>query len=286
MSHKTFWFVCVPTFHDNAIGFCYSCIGACDSIDKACTKAWVTCVATCDATKFRGGDLGKMEQKCSRSRDNWLWSVTLTWNSGHHIYMSTRMNCKTHGFLANPENRTVETSSKTHGLLRALSPCLYRVYYMCIFHVASRGSKSNTTYDIQVSDRFTWWSNRKGVQYPNDQYPNSKLIPGQGFFPFDFDSKAMGVIMSFCGGKIYKRHCLWQCQGGVYLCFLFCVICVFCLCWPVYFDFDWRLWWLVFFFGDFAWIDFDYVLLMAEILQQLVSSLSSCLRAFYIIDSP
>jgi len=30
---------------------------------KACTKAGVTCVATCDATKFRGGDLGKMEQK-------------------------------------------------------------------------------------------------------------------------------------------------------------------------------------------------------------------------------
>jgi len=34
---------------------------------KACTKAWVTCVATCDATKFRGGDLGKMKQKCSKS---------------------------------------------------------------------------------------------------------------------------------------------------------------------------------------------------------------------------
>ena len=92
---------------------------------KACTKAWVTCVATCDATKFRGGDLGKMEQKCSKSRDNWLWSVTLTGNSGHHIYMSTRRNCKTHGFLANPSNRTVETSSKTHGLLRAPSPCLW-----------------------------------------------------------------------------------------------------------------------------------------------------------------
>ena len=27
------------------------------------------------------------------------------------------------GFLANPANRTVETSSKTHGLLRAPSPC-------------------------------------------------------------------------------------------------------------------------------------------------------------------
>ena len=89
---------------------------------KACTKAWVTCVATCDATKFRGGDLGKMEQKCSKSRDNWLWSVTLTRNSGHHIYISTRMNCKTHGFLANPANRTVETSSKTQGLLQAPSP--------------------------------------------------------------------------------------------------------------------------------------------------------------------
>ena len=89
---------------------------------KACTKAWVTCVATCDATKFRAGDLGKMEQKCSKSRDNWLWSVTLTGNSGHHIYISKRMNCKTHGFLANPANRTVETSSKTHGLLRAPSP--------------------------------------------------------------------------------------------------------------------------------------------------------------------
>ena len=86
-------------------------------------------MATCDATKFRGGDLGKMEQKCSRSRDNWLWSVTLTWNSGHHIYMSTRMNCKTHGFLANPENRTVETSSKTHGLLRALSPCFCPMFF-------------------------------------------------------------------------------------------------------------------------------------------------------------
>ena len=90
---------------------------------KPCTKAWVTCVATCDATKFRGGDLGRMEQKCSKSRDNWLWSVTLTGNSGHHIYISTRMNCKTRGFLANPANRTVETSSKTHGLLRAPSPC-------------------------------------------------------------------------------------------------------------------------------------------------------------------
>ena len=50
--------------------------------------------------KFRGGDLGKMEQKCSKSRDNWLWSVTLTGNSGHHIYISTRMNCKTHGFFS------------------------------------------------------------------------------------------------------------------------------------------------------------------------------------------
>ena len=90
---------------------------------KACTKAWVTCVATCDATKFRGGNLRKMEQKCSESRDNWLWSVTLIGNSGHHIYISTRMNCKTHGFLANPANKTVETSSQTHGLLRAPSPC-------------------------------------------------------------------------------------------------------------------------------------------------------------------
>ena len=95
---------------------------------KACTKAWVTCVATCDATKFRGGDLGKMEQKCSKSRDNWLWSATLTGNSDHHIYISTRMNCKTHGFLANPANRTVETSSKTHGLLRAPSPCLTHLF--------------------------------------------------------------------------------------------------------------------------------------------------------------
>ena len=94
---------------------------------KACTKAWVTCVATCDATKFRGGDLGKMEQKCSKSKDNWLWSVTLTGNPGHHIYISTSMNCKTHGFLANPANRTVETSSKTHGLLRAPSPCFWGV---------------------------------------------------------------------------------------------------------------------------------------------------------------
>ena len=89
---------------------------------KACTKAWVTCVATCDPTKFRGGNLRKMEQKCSESRDNWLWSVTLIGNSGHHIYISTRMNCKTHGFLANPANKTVETSSQTHGLLRAPSP--------------------------------------------------------------------------------------------------------------------------------------------------------------------
>ena len=29
-----------------------------------------------------------------KSRDNWLWSVTLTENSDHHIYISTRMNCK------------------------------------------------------------------------------------------------------------------------------------------------------------------------------------------------
>ena len=80
---------------------------------KACTKAWVTCVATCDATKFRGGDLGKMKQKCSKSRDNWLWSVTLTGNSDHHIYISTRMNCKIAKrmvFFANPANRTVETT--------------------------------------------------------------------------------------------------------------------------------------------------------------------------------
>ena len=88
--------------------------------------AWVTCVATCDATKFAEAILEKWSKKCSKSRDNWLWSVTLTGNSGHHIYISTRMNCKTHGFLANPANRTVETSSKTHGLLRAPSPCFRR----------------------------------------------------------------------------------------------------------------------------------------------------------------
>ena len=99
---------------------------------KACTKAWVTCVATCDATKFRGGNLRKMEQKCSESRDNWLWSVTLIGNSGHHIYISTRMNCKTHGFLANPANKTVETSSQTHGLLRAPSPCFYCLYCLVL----------------------------------------------------------------------------------------------------------------------------------------------------------
>ena len=98
---------------------------------KACTKAWVTCVATCDATKFRGGNLRKMEQKCSESRDNWLWSVSLIGNSGHHIYISTRMNCKTHGFLANPANKTVETSSQTHGLLRVPSPC----FSLCVYGV-------------------------------------------------------------------------------------------------------------------------------------------------------
>ena len=34
------------------------------------------------------------------------------------------------GFLANPANRTVETSSKTHGLLRAPSPCFYILYIL------------------------------------------------------------------------------------------------------------------------------------------------------------
>ena len=101
---------------------------------KACTKAWVTCVATCDATKFRGGNLRKMEQKCCESRDNWLWSVTLIGNSGHHIYISTRMNCKTHGFLANPANKTVETSSQTHGLLRAPSPCFTAIVHSPAVH--------------------------------------------------------------------------------------------------------------------------------------------------------
>ena len=32
---RHFDFVYVPTFHDNAIGFCYPCIGACDSIKKS-----------------------------------------------------------------------------------------------------------------------------------------------------------------------------------------------------------------------------------------------------------
>ena len=97
---------------------------------KACTKAWVTCVATCDATKFRGGDLGKMKQKCSKSRDNWLWSVTLTGNSDHHLHFHKNelQNCKTHGFLANPANRTVETSSKTHGLVQAPSPLFFSFF--------------------------------------------------------------------------------------------------------------------------------------------------------------
>ena len=119
--------------------------------------------------------------------------------------------------------------------------------YMYIFHVTFRGSKSSTAYHIQASDRLTWWSSmgihiKWSVPYFKLISPllsSSKLIPEQDLvleipkgFPIRFGwrfvtcSKAMGVIMSFCGGKIYKRHCLWQCRSkGVCMLFPFCLLC-------------------------------------------------------------
>ena len=138
--------------------------------------------------------------------------------------------------------------------------CLYRVYDMCIFHVASAVKvilhiTSKSVIDDIHGDPIEKESSIQMISIQIRTYFTIAFIQIDTwtgfFFPIRCWLQGYGSDYVLLWREDLQTSLSLAMSRGCVVCILFCVIC-FCLCWPLYFDFDWRLWWLVFFFGDFG----------------------------------